>query len=266
MSFFVSEYKLQVLFAPVQHLQEANITWNRERNQLQKVLVAKSPEGKVIYHSVFAIQIEMPVISEEKKAQRAAKRRREILDAAMDVFAEKGYHAAGISDIAERLQIGHGTFYRYFRNKLDIFSAVLDQVIAAISQVVSDEDAEATSNIEEYRDQLNRIGNRLMELFQDDERLGNIVFYEAMGVDKAVSGKVLLAFDLFSRYVEAYLENGVARGFFRADLDIQVTARMLVAMIFESIKQSMMSEDKVAMGRRWTDGFIALFIDGIRAR
>ena len=50
----------------------------------------------------------------------AAIRTKEILDAAYKVFSEKGYHDAGIADIAAELQIGHGTIYRYFKNKADI--------------------------------------------------------------------------------------------------------------------------------------------------
>src|SRR5581483_1391867 len=46
--------------------------------------------------------------------RRKAELRREIIDAAFTCFAENGYHATGIADIAARLGIGHGTFYRYF--------------------------------------------------------------------------------------------------------------------------------------------------------
>ena len=42
-------------------------------------------------------------------------KRKDILAASVQVFAEKGFHAAGIADIAQKLGIGHGTFYRYFK-------------------------------------------------------------------------------------------------------------------------------------------------------
>ncbi|MFH2098718.1 MAG: TetR/AcrR family transcriptional regulator, partial [Pseudomonadota bacterium] len=68
--------------------------------------------------------------------ERTAQRRAQILAAALDAFSENGYHSTKISDIAGRLSMGHGTFYRYFKNKLDIFDSVLDLVIEKFAAVV----------------------------------------------------------------------------------------------------------------------------------
>ncbi len=81
-------------------------------------------------------------------------RRNEIIAASARVFAEKGYHSTNISDIAAELNIGHGTFYRYFQNKLDIFVNVISAVIGSISQVVVAEQAGEADTLEEYREQL----------------------------------------------------------------------------------------------------------------
>ena len=61
-----------------------------------------------------------------RAAQRKAELRREIVAASFDCFAERGYHATGIADIAARLGIGHGTFYRYFENKRDLLVKVIE--------------------------------------------------------------------------------------------------------------------------------------------
>jgi AcrR family transcriptional regulator len=49
----------------------------------------------------------------------------EIIEAAFLEFSERGYHQTAISDIAKRLGIGHGTFYRHFENKRDILDKVM---------------------------------------------------------------------------------------------------------------------------------------------
>src|SRR4030081_372015 len=71
----------------------------------------------------------------------AERRRREIIEAAFEVFATRGYTAAGIADIAERLGMGHGTFYRYFKNKRDILDQVVDygveRIVSAMLQETS---------------------------------------------------------------------------------------------------------------------------------
>ncbi len=48
-------------------------------------------------------------------------KKNELLAAAREVFAEKGYKAAGISDIAKKSQMADGTFYKYYESKEAIF-------------------------------------------------------------------------------------------------------------------------------------------------
>jgi AcrR family transcriptional regulator len=50
---------------------------------------------------------------------------RELLGAALDTFVKKGYHGTTISDIVGAAGVTQGTFYLYYENKADIFSALL---------------------------------------------------------------------------------------------------------------------------------------------
>src|SRR5687768_12206540 len=95
-----------------------------------------------------------------------SRRRREVLVASAKVFAEKGYHAAAIADIAAELGWGHGTFYRYFKNKLDIFKHVVSEVLAKVHESIAGEDPSSTNSLGEYKAQVARIAAALFELFQ----------------------------------------------------------------------------------------------------
>jgi AcrR family transcriptional regulator len=57
-------------------------------------------------------------------------RRRQIIAAAKQVFADAGYHGTSISAIIERAQIARGTFYLYFESKAAVFDSILDQAMA----------------------------------------------------------------------------------------------------------------------------------------
>ncbi len=59
-------------------------------------------------------------------------RREAILDAATDLFAEFGYSDAMTQDLAEKLQVGKGTIYRYFPSKSDLFLAAADRVMGRL--------------------------------------------------------------------------------------------------------------------------------------
>jgi AcrR family transcriptional regulator len=59
---------------------------------------------------------------------RGRQTRQRLLDAGVDVFAGRGYHAARVDDIVKGARTSHGTFYLYFANKEDLFRALAEDV------------------------------------------------------------------------------------------------------------------------------------------
>ena len=57
-------------------------------------------------------------------AERTTDRRRELLEAAVRVFARKGFHAARVGDIAEEAGVAHGLLYHYFRSKEEVLETI----------------------------------------------------------------------------------------------------------------------------------------------
>ena len=62
--------------------------------------------------------------------RRTPDKRSRILEAAVKVFARKGYFGARVSDIAKSARVADGTIYLYFRNKEDILVSLFDEVMA----------------------------------------------------------------------------------------------------------------------------------------
>jgi AcrR family transcriptional regulator len=84
-------------------------------------------------------------LAEPKWQRRADERPREICAAALEVFAEKGFAAAKLDEIARRAGVSKGTLYLYFKDKEDLFRAVVRSAIApnieAVTSAVSSLDA-----------------------------------------------------------------------------------------------------------------------------
>ncbi len=80
-------------------------------------------------------------MSEDPKLSRAERNRlqlrADILQAAFVEFSERGYHQTAIADIARRLGIGHGTFYRYFENKRDILEHVIQDTALQLTALLA---------------------------------------------------------------------------------------------------------------------------------
>ena len=193
-----------------------------------------------------------------------ARRRGEILEAALKVFSEKGYHAAKIEDIAAELNIGHGTFYRYFKNKLDIFNHVVESIIRAAAEVVKDVDPDEPDTLEEYREQLKAIGDNLFGLFKRNPSIARVLFYEAFGInDDDIQQRIRSVFDLFGHYTELYLKNGISKGYLRKDMHVRETALAVNAALFEACKRVVTSEDPDRALEIWKETIISLLLGGL---
>jgi AcrR family transcriptional regulator len=194
------------------------------------------------------------------------RRRAEIIGAALKVFSEKGFHAARIEDIAAELGIGHGTFYRYFRNKLDIFQGVLDWVLEKARELVHDVDPNSPNSLDEYRAQLEEIGDRMFALFKAHPEVSRILFYEAMGInDPELQEKIQAAYDWMGRLTELYLINGKKKGYIREDLRTWETALAINAALFEACRRVVSSDDPDREVEVWKEVIIDLMLRGIGA-
>jgi TetR/AcrR family transcriptional regulator len=103
----------------------------------------------------------------DKREQAREERRRQILEAALAVFVDKGYHAANVSDVAAAAGVSQGTIYWYFASKEELFNA-------AILAAFEDFGTGALAAVEEQKtaaDQLWALVQSIEELFDWAEGL-----------------------------------------------------------------------------------------------
>ncbi|MFD3593626.1 TetR/AcrR family transcriptional regulator [Nocardia sp. NPDC058640] len=197
--------------------------------------------------------------------QRKAELRREIIDTAFDCFAEKGYHATGIADIATRLGIGHGTFYRYFANKRDIIDHVIDEVSGRVfGSLDQGMEPESAATLDEYAALIDRISDSLNRVLLDDPRTAQLLLFHATGIDDELTDRIYGLLDATEILMARYLEHGVRVGYLRADVDTASTAKAALGMIVAGVVTGMRTPDPAAMAV-YSHAVRRLFIDGVAA-
>jgi AcrR family transcriptional regulator len=161
-------------------------------------------------------------------------RRAQLVAAARKVFAQKGYHAAGVSDIIEVAGVARGTFYNYFESKRQIFQAVLEELMARAAAAVEDIDVTTPIPPQVYANMVRIV--RLLQGMGDESR---ILFQDAAGVD-AEGTEALSAFyrEATSR-IESALRTGQQMGIVR-DCDVALTASCLLGMLKEPVFESLL--------------------------
>lgn len=193
--------------------------------------------------------------------------RADIIEAAFAEFAERGYHQTAISDIAQRLGIGHGTFYRYFQNKRDILDHVINDVTARIVGSLAEENApEAVENLADYRAQCGRIAQRLANIVAENPQALRLVLFEATSIDRQLTDRLLDLMDWGGKLVAGYMSNGLRLGYFRQDLDAEATGHAVVGMILGSALRFLRNPADIEQQRRMAEAIQRVLIDGVATR
>ncbi len=189
-----------------------------------------------------------------------AERRQQILNAARDVFAKRGYHAAKIEDIVAAANIARGTFYLYFEDKRAIFEEIVDRTIARLGMSIVRVDPHdgAKTVADQVKEQIRRIVRILLE----DRGTTKILLSDALGVDPTFDRKLLSFYDEMSSLLEGSLADGQALGIVReGDVRLMswLTMGALKEVMFQIVQRgAAYDEDKLVDGtfRHFTSGYL----------
>lgn len=215
--------------------------------------------------TLFSFVLYLDVMANFASEEKIARRKAEILTAAIEVFSSQGFHKAGIADIAQQLNIGHGTVYRYFKNKRDIFNAILAELLGQMAEIVMQEPPN-TDSLDEYAGQLQRIADGLLAIFNRDPRLAKIAFYESLGVDPEATESVEHLLSIFAQFTEQYMKNGIDKGFLRPKMNTKIASHLITAMLVETIKKVAADDADVEEIERWRQEVIQFMIGGLGQR
>ena len=98
-----------------------------------------------------------------RREREKAQHRKEIMDAAIKVFAEKGFSAATLDEIAHEAEFSKGTIYLYFSNKEDLLYSILDNAFKGWSVLFSNIITGKRKFREEITDMFNRIAEEIFD-------------------------------------------------------------------------------------------------------
>ena len=172
-----------------------------------------------------------------------------ILDAAIRVFAEHGYHGSRVGDIAEDAGVAHGLLYHYFASKEDVLRTIFvenwGELIGRFRAVEgSDEPAP---------EKLEGIAKILLRTWRNDPALVTVMVREVARSQhlQAQVDDVREAFAIVQRVIE----EGQAEGTFRTDVDARLASWIFYGGLEEVLTGWVLgqlpdSEDDVARAER----------------
>ncbi|MGW8251141.1 MAG: TetR/AcrR family transcriptional regulator [Anaerolineales bacterium] len=193
-----------------------------------------------------------------RRKRKAAERRMQIINAAANLFAEKGFHRTTTRDIAEEADVSEGTLYNYFESKDDLLLDIMD----LLDDVPSDTDHIDPSALEDAREFLISMMQGRRELVDQYHPMLQSVLSEILVnpelrrryYNEQISPGILL----ISQSLQRLHENGQIR-----EINIPITARMLTALMLGLYVLEVMDDPLIRS--QWdvlSHEIAALLIDG----
>ena len=186
-------------------------------------------------------------------------KRKQILDAAVRVFAEHGYHGSRVGDIAEDAGVAHGLLYHYFSSKEEVLRTVFvenwGELLARFRAV------EATD--EPAAEKLEGIAKILLRTWRNDPALVTVMVRE-VARSREIQGQIDEVREAFA-IVQRVIEEGQAAGSFRRDLDARIASWIVYGALEEILTGWVLgqlpdSEDDV---RRAERAIVTLALGGL---
>ena len=160
-----------------------------------------------------------------------------ILQAAVKVFARKGYFAARISDIAKKAGVADGTIYLYFRNKEDILVSLFDEVMAGHLEVARAELKTAPGPAA----RLLRIAEHHLRTLGENRDLAVVFQVELRQSTKFMERFTASWLQDYFQLLHGVIEEGQRAGVFRADLPKKVVAKAFFGALDEMVTSFILS-------------------------
>lgn len=160
-----------------------------------------------------------------QKRMKGELRKDQILDCSKKIFSEKGYYETYVEEIIKEARVGKGTFYRYFKNKEDLFISVLIKFLNEWEEFASIDLSEFKSD--NINDLFKILISRSFKFFQENEELCNIYLRIGPGLNNIFEPYLVRFEQQMLNYIILYLQEGIKLGIIRKDIDIELAANMV---------------------------------------
>jgi TetR/AcrR family fatty acid metabolism transcriptional regulator len=192
--------------------------------------------------------------------KRNSEKYHQILEAAVKVFAEQGFHHSTVAQIAKAAGVADGTIYLYFKNKDDI----MIQFYEYKTRQVFERFRQAVNQADTAEEKLHNLVRTHLGEFQKDMNMA-IVYQAEIHQHRRLTQDVIKEMSkMYREIISDVVETGQQQGHIRRNLYVGLVMRFIIGAVDEVINawiHARGSYDLVSMA----DPLVELFISGIGA-
>ena len=146
-----------------------------------------------------------------RREREKLKQRQEMLAAALELFSEKGFHNVSMHEIAQKSEFAIGTLYKFFKDKEDLYKALMLEQAEEFREALTKATEESTDEIEKLRNYVKTKG----QFFRENISMVRLYFAETRGASFNITAG--LDREIRDRYVPfletlaSIFKNGIER-------------------------------------------------------
>lgn len=194
------------------------------------------------------------VIMEKKN-----KKKEIIINAAIKVFAGKGFFNSKVADVAKEAGVADGTIYLYFKNKDDLlislFETKMEEILIRFNRILQ-QDIPPPEKLEQFI-QLH------FQLIQEDQDLAEVFQVELRQSSKFLKDYHNQKFIDFLGIIEHIIREGKEGGYFRPDIKINTMKIAIFGALDELAREWILNQDQKHELRDYASELAKTFIKGL---
>lgn len=216
----------------------------------------------MIIHSYFSFfTIKILIFKGGISLKKTKPKYMQIIDAAVIVIAENGYHQAQVSKIAKQAGVADGTIYLYFKNKEDILISLFEEKMGSFIEEIDQMIAGKGTATEKLLMMIEAHFN----LLSADHHLAIVTQLELRQSNKDLRLRINDVLKGYLKVIDKIIIEGKESDEFSSDLDVRLARQMIFGTIDETATSWVMNEEKYEI-TKLASPVHRLLINGFRSR
>ncbi|SDN76761.1 transcriptional regulator, TetR family [Paenibacillus sp. yr247] len=183
-----------------------------------------------------------------------------ILEGALKVFAENGFHKSQVSRIAKEAGVADGTIYLYFKKKEDILTSLFQEKLGELVEKLHN----GLNDRMTAREALYKVCEIHFSELEGNIHLAFLTQIELRQSDLELRKEIGLALKRYIIFIENILERGKSDGSFRSDIDVKLVRLLIFGGMDEVVTSWLISGQKYSLTAQ-VGPTINFFIKGIES-
>ncbi len=195
-----------------------------------------------------------------KEKDQSNSKHDQILQAAIKVFAKKGFFNSKVSEIAREANVADGTIYLYFKNKDDILISLFEEMVGGINIRMEEELAKIDDPLEKLRVFI----AQHLSLLKENKPLAEVMQIELRQSSKFMRRYVPVKFLQYLDKIGKIIEEGKQKGVIRDDVIPAIAKRAIFGALDEMSLYWVLSKKPKYSLEQSIDQITHFFVDGLR--